>query len=59
MTEATARITPPMLLDAAKVAERNGSPMFNQADVVKALQSVTTFTPNVPFEIGEVTLYPE
>ncbi len=58
MTEATARITLPMLLDAAKVAERNGSTMFNKSDVVKALQSVTTFTPNVPFGIGEVTLTP-
>ena len=58
MTEATARITLPMLLDAARVAQRNGSPMFNEADVVKALQGVTTFTPNVPFEIGEVTLTP-
>ena len=57
-TEATARITLPMLLDAARVAQRNGSPMFNQADVVKALQQVTTFAPDVPFEIGEVTLTP-
>ena len=58
MTEATARITLPMLLDAARVARRNGSPMYSEADVVKALQQVTTFTPNVPFEIGEVTLTP-
>jgi Cft2 family RNA processing exonuclease len=58
MTEATARITLPMLLDAARVAQRNGSPMFNETDVVKALQGVSTFTPNVPFEIGEVTLTP-
>lgn len=58
MTEATARITLPMLLDAAKVAERNGLSMFNGSDVVKALQSVITFAPNVPFEIGEITLLP-
>lgn len=58
MTEATARITLPMLLDAAKVAQRNGSPMFNERDVVKALQQVTTFAPDSPFEIGEVTLTP-
>ena len=58
MTEATARITLPMLLDAARVAQRNGSPMFNEADVTKALQQVTTFAPDVPFEIGEVTLTP-
>ncbi len=58
MTEATARITLPMLLDAAKVAQRSGSPMFNESDVVKALQRVTTFAENVPFEIGEVTLVP-
>jgi len=56
MTDATARITLPMLLDAAKVAQRNGSPMFTEADVVKALQRVTTISPDVPFEIGEVTL---
>ena len=47
-----------MLLDAARVAQRNGSPMFNEADVVKALQHVTTVTVDVPFEIGEVTLTP-
>lgn len=58
MTEATARITLPMLVDAARVAQRNGSPMFTEADVVKALQQVTTFAPDVPFEIGEVTLTP-
>jgi len=58
MTEATARITLPMLLDAARVAQRNGSPMFNETDVVKALQHVTTFALDVPFEIGEVTLTP-
>ena len=48
MTDATARITLPMLLDAAKVAGRNGSPMFTEADVVKALQQVTTLSPDVP-----------
>ena len=32
--------------------------MFNGSDVLKALQSVTTFTPNVSFEVGEVTLTP-
>lgn len=58
MTEATARITLPMLLDAARVAQRNGSPMFTEADVAKALQQVTTFAPDVPFEIGKVTLTP-
>ena len=58
MTEATARITLPMLLDAARVAQRNGSPMYDEADVVKALQQVTTFVPDVPFEIGEVKLTP-
>ena len=58
MTEATARITLPMLLDAARVAHRNGSPMFTEADVVKALQQVTTFAPDTPFEINEVTLTP-
>ncbi len=58
MTEATARITLPMLLDAARVAQRNSSPMFNEADVVKALQQVNTFAPDVPFEIGEVMLTP-
>ncbi len=58
MTEATARITLPMLLDAARVSQRNGSPVFNEGDVVKALQHVTTFTPDVPFEIGDVTLTP-
>jgi hypothetical protein len=58
MTQATARITLPMLLDAARVAQRNGSPMFNEADGVKALQQVTTFAPDSPFEIGEVTLTP-
>ena len=58
MTEATAKITLPMLLDAARVAQRNGSPMFNEADVVKALQHVTTVTVDVPFEIGEVKLTP-
>jgi len=58
MTGATARITLPMLLDAAKVAGRNGSPMFIEADVMKALQQVTTISPDVPFEIGEVTLTP-
>ena len=58
MTDATARITLPMLLDAAKVAGRSGSPMFTEADVVKALQQVTTLSPDVPFEIGEVTLTP-
>ncbi len=58
MTEATARITLPMLIDAAKVAQRNGSPMFNEGDVVKALQQVNIFAPDVPFEIGEVTLTP-
>ena len=58
MTEAIAKITLPMLLDAARVAQRNGSPMFNEADVVKALQHVTTVTVDVPFEIGEVKLTP-
>ncbi len=57
-SEATARIGLPMLLDAARVAQRNGSPMFTEADVVKALQQVTTFTPNVAFEVGEIKLIP-
>ena len=56
MGDATARITLPMLLDAAKVGQRNGSPMFNERDVVNALQNVTLFTPGELFEIGEVTL---
>lgn len=58
-SEATARIGLPMLLDAARVAQRNGSPMFTEADVVKALQQVTTFTPNVAFEVGEIKLIPK
>ena len=58
MSEATLRISLPMLLDAARVSQRSGSPMFTEADVMRALQSVTTFLPNRPFEIGEVTLTP-
>lgn len=58
MGEATARISLPMLLDAAKVGQRNGSPMFSERDVVHALQNVTLFKPGEPFEIGEVTLTP-
>jgi hypothetical protein len=30
MTEPTARIALPMLTDAARVAERNGAPLFSQ-----------------------------
>jgi Cft2 family RNA processing exonuclease len=58
MTEATARIALPMLLDAARVAERNGAPLFSQDDVLRLLQHVTLMEPHTPFEIGEVTLTP-
>ena len=57
-TEATARIALPMLADAARVAERNGAPMFTQDDVIRLLQHVTHITPHEPFEIGDVTLTP-
>jgi Cft2 family RNA processing exonuclease len=58
MTDATARIALPMLSDAAKVATRNGAPLFTEADVVRLLQHITPITPHEPFEIGEVTLTP-
>lgn len=58
MTEATARIALPMLLDAARVAERNGAPLFTQDDVLRLLQRVTLVAPHAPFDVGEVTLTP-
>jgi len=58
MTEATARIALPMLSDAARVAERNGAPLFSEGEVVQLLQHVTPFEPHVPFEIGEVSVTP-
>ena len=58
MTEATARIALPMLLGAARVAERSGAPLFNQDDVLRLLQRVTLIAPHAPFEVGEVTLTP-
>ena len=56
INDATARITLPMLLDAARVGQRNGSPMFSEQDVVNALQNVTVFQRGEPFEIEQVTL---
>lgn len=58
MTETTARITLPMLLDAARVAERNGSPMAGEEDVEKALQHVITSASDVLVGISEVMLIP-
>lgn len=58
MTEPTARLALPMLSDAARVARRNGAPLFSEDDVVRLLQSVSLIEPGVPFEIGEVTLTP-
>jgi len=58
MTEPTARIALPMLTDAARVAERNGAPLFSQEDVLRLLQHVTLFTLHTPFDVGEVTLTP-
>ena len=53
MSEATLRISLPMLLDAARVSQRSGSPMFTEADVMRTLQGVITFSPELSFEIGE------
>lgn len=58
MTDATARIALPMLSDAARVAMRNGAPLFTEADVVQLLQHITPITPHEPFEVGEVTVTP-
>lgn len=55
-TAATARIALPMLLDAARVGERNGAPLYSEADVVQLLRQVTLIEPHVPFEIGELIL---
>lgn len=58
MGEATATITLPMLLDAARVGQRNGSPMFSEPDVINALKAVTLFSVDEPFELGEVEITP-
>jgi len=54
MTEATTKIALPMLLDAAKVGERNGTPLFEEADVLHLLQNVTVIEPHTPFQVGDV-----
>ncbi len=58
MTEPTARLALPMLSDAARVARRNGAPLFSEEDVARLLQHVTLMEPQQPFEIGEVTVTP-